>query len=244
MAYLQCREGTTQDHSFIYFRSKEGVPGGWNHVGNGFQFAHDALPEEEFDAHVNGADAVTTCKAPSVNVNVYGDSLQECRTDPSDLEGSWQDDGTCSEQMGGVHEICIENLPADFSAATHQSPWSEGRAQKRHCVCIGAWSLCMTDAKKHTKNAEDIMAHCKAIPETALTERYVQNWKDWNGYPASVVQGIGELVERCLKQEPSEKLKCSLKARFSALAEKVPELGTNTQGLKQLWKQLGELSCV
>merc|ERR1719245_247286 len=97
MAYLQCREGKAQDHSFIYFR-KEGAPGGWDYVGNGFLFADDAMPQEEFDAHVSSAAASKTCKQATVKVNVYGDPLQECRTDPSDMAGSWLDDGTCSEQ--------------------------------------------------------------------------------------------------------------------------------------------------
>eukprot|EP00930_Biecheleria_cincta_P086717 TRINITY_DN75975_c0_g1_i1.p1 TRINITY_DN75975_c0_g1~~TRINITY_DN75975_c0_g1_i1.p1 ORF type:complete len:501 (-),score=111.69 TRINITY_DN75975_c0_g1_i1:3-1505(-) len=239
MAYLQCKEGKPDDHSFVYFRTEQGS---WDFVGNGFDFDNDAMPQERFASVVAASGAATTCKHANIKVNVFGTPLEECRTDPGDMAGSWQDDGTCSEQIGGIHEICIERLPADFSSETHQSAWSEERADQRHCVCVGAWSLYMTDAAKHPQNAKTIMPHCKAIPETALTARYLHNWKDWNGYPANIVQGVGKLVERCLDQAGSAKLKCGLRQRFEALSGEVPDLkgSSDLQGLEQ---RLQQLSC-
>mmetsp|Transcript_31709 Transcript_31709/g.67440 ORF Transcript_31709/g.67440 Transcript_31709/m.67440 type:complete len:476 (+) Transcript_31709:120-1547(+) len=243
MAYLQCKEAAADDHSFVYFRDASGA---WQFKGNGFQFDEDAMADNDFNALVHDSGVEKTCHHATVNVNVYGTPLEECRVG-SDMSGSWQDDGTCSEQIGGIHEICIENLPADFSTATHQPPWSEDRAGKRHCVCIGAWSLYMTDAEKHVENAEEIMPHCKAIPETALTDRYLENWKDWNGYPANIVKGTGELVSRCLdlvdSSEPhSLQLKCGLKQRFEALASKVTDLQTSPD-LAELKSDLAGLQC-
>lgn len=243
MKYLQCKEQRPQDHSFVYFRKS----GAFSYVGNGFQLDEKAMSKVTFDKLVTGSGVETTCQHANVKKNVYGTALEECRAQISDFSGSWMDDGTCSEVTGGIHEICIEQLPADFSEQTHQSPWSEARAGMRHCVCVGAWSLYMTDAAKHSQNAKQIMPHCKAIPETALTERYLNNWKDWNGFPASVIKGVGELVTRCLKQvDPAEThavmLKCGLKNHFLTMGKKVPELTTAAE-LASLRAEFDQLQC-
>lgn len=238
MAYLQCKEGKPEDHSFVYFR---GAQGDWDFAGNGFLFDDGAMPEERFESLVSASGAATNCRHANVKVNVFGTALEECRANPDDMSGSWQDDGTCSEQIGGIHEICIERLPADFSSETHQPPWSKDRANQRHCVCVGAWSLYMTDAAKHPQNAAAIMPHCRAIPETALTSRYLHNWKDWNGYPANVVEGVGKLVERCLSQVTETKMQCGLRRRFQALSEEVPDLAGPS--LQKLQARLVRLDC-
>lgn len=216
MAYLQCKENDPQSHSFIYFRESTDADSDWTFVGNGFALEDSAMSEDSLNSKISAAGAATTCKRPSVKNNLYGTQLEECRVG-NDNSGSWMDDGTCSEQTGGIHQICIESLPADFSSETHQSPWSEERKGKRHCVCVGAWSLYMTDADKHKEGAESIMPHCKSIPETVLSTDYLGHWRDWNGYPASVLHGIRELVSRCLEQADDTDLKCGLKERFEKL---------------------------
>jgi len=238
MAYLQCREDTPNHHSFVYFRKSATD---WHFVGSGFDLDPQAMPQAVLRSYIAKAKAKTDCQAPTVKKNVYGEALEECRVG-NDMMGSWQDDGTCSEQVGGIHEICIEKLPADFSEATHQPAWSRGRAGKRHCVCIGAWSLYMTDASKHPADAAGIMPHCKSIPETALTSRYLSNWKDWNGYVANVVSGVGELVNRCLHQESDADMKCALVQRFHALQKEVPELH-DAASLEALQVEIGQLHC-
>jgi hypothetical protein len=231
MKYLQCKEGQPDDHSFVYFRTS--AEGPWKFIGNGFLFDISAMPQAKFEGLVTASGTAKDCKHANVKVNIFGTPLEECRANLADMSGSWQDDGTCSEQVGGIHEICIEQLPADFSSETHQPPWSEQRANQRHCVCVGAWSLYMTDAAKHAQQAAAIMPHCKAIPETALTSRYLHNWKDWNGYPANIVKGVGELVERCLTQVTDPTLKCGLRQRFEALRDEVTELqSTSLQGVQ------------
>mmetsp|Transcript_61576 Transcript_61576/g.191165 ORF Transcript_61576/g.191165 Transcript_61576/m.191165 type:complete len:503 (-) Transcript_61576:207-1715(-) len=244
MAYLQCRERDAASHSFIYFRNGTSPSSEWTFAGNGFAFADSAMTQAELTGKAQQAGAQTDCRAPSIQVNVYGTQLEECRVAADDVQGSWMDDGTCSEQTGGVHQICIESLPADFSSETHQSPWSREREGRRHCVCVGAWSLYMTDAAQHAEGAADIMPHCKAIPETALTARYLANWRDWNGYPASVVHGVGELIERCLAQATDEHLKCGLKKRFDQLKSS-PEAAElkDAEELQGLAANLSALSC-
>ena len=51
-----------------------------------------------------------------VNKNIYGQPLQSCRSRrrKNDLSGSWDTDGKCSELGGGVHQICVSNIPANF----------------------------------------------------------------------------------------------------------------------------------
>merc|ERR1712032_769992 len=119
---------------------------------------------------------------------------------------------------------------------------SRKRAGKRHCVCIGAWSFYMTDAAKHPETAASIMPHCKAVPETSLTSSHLSHWKDWNGYPASVVAGIGELVSRCLNQETDQKLRCGLTKRFQCLTSEIPELTTASQ-LRSLLENSTMMAC-
>jgi len=252
MRYLQCKEGMPQDHSFVYFRDASGK---FALVGNGFMFEQaavtfepGALPDEKFNALITASGAATTCHHANVKVNVYGTPLEECQEIRTDYSGSWMNDGTCSEVVGGIHQICVENLPGDFSAQTHQTAWSEGRKNMRHCVCIGAWSLYMTDAERHPEHAKEIMPHCKAIPETALTKHYMGYWKDWNGYPASVTKGLGELVRRCLQQVKSSEtnamsLKCGLKDRFERMEKDVGKALSGAAELSDVWAQLEQLQC-
>jgi hypothetical protein len=222
MAYLQCKEKRNDIHSFVYFRSTGEE---WNMLGSGFDMDARALKEDALQEKLTGAKAATSCKQANIKVNLYGTRLEACQTEHGDRAGSWADDGTCSEQVRGVHEICIEGLPADFSTATHQPDWSRQREGRRHCVCIGAWSLYMTDSQKHIAGADKIMPHCKSIPETALTKRYLQQWGNWNGYEANVALSAKQLVHKCM-QAPglTDVEKCGLKARYLAFRNDVPEL--------------------
>merc|ERR1712113_981800 len=132
------------------------------------------------------------------SVNIYGTALSECRAASTDASGSWMWDGKCTEEGGGVHQICMDQLPADFSVTTGQGPWSEGRANKRHCVCIGAWSLYMTRQEDPAWTTSSAWPFCDAIPLSSLTSRYIGKWKDWNGIPAQIVLGASKLFTKCL----------------------------------------------
>ena len=56
-------------------------------------------------------------------INLYGEPLSECRASVADQSGSWMWDGKCTELGGGVHQIWMDQLPADFSVTTGQNAW-------------------------------------------------------------------------------------------------------------------------
>lgn len=128
--------------------------------------------------------------------NVYGDPLKPCRRLESDDRGSWDANGMCSEMDGGVHQICLR-MPADFSSQTGQSDWSRSRAHTTHCACLGAWALYSAKGSKAELD-------CAAIPEDALSTRYVNKWSVWNGHelPNQIRAGVDELIRQCLRQQP------------------------------------------
>merc|ERR1712190_440551 len=173
----------------------------------------------------------TTAKAPKGCVvandfatNIYGETLSECRAASTDGSGSWMWDGKCTEKGGGVHQICMDQLPADFSVKTGQGPWSEGRANKRHCVCIGAWSLYMTREEDPAWTTSSAWPFCDAVPFSALTSRYISKWKDWNGIPAKIVLGASKLFSKCLSHRsgpgsaaPTTQEACHLAEAFKLL---------------------------
>merc|ERR1712151_810725 len=170
-----------------------------------------------------GANVATGCVS-ELSVNVYGEPLSECRAAATDSSGSWMWDGKCTEEGGGVHQICMDQLPADFSVATGQGPWPQGRANKRHCVCIGAWSLYMTREEDPSWTTSSAWPLCDAIPLSALTSRYVAKWKDWNGIPAKIVLGASKLLRKCLTHRagpgsatPSLTAACHLAQAFKGL---------------------------
>jgi len=238
MAYFQCREGEPESHSFIYFRNGSN----WDYAGNGFMMDEGILSDAELTEKLTVAGADLTCERANIKTNVYGSQLEECQVG-DDMAGSWMDDGTCSEEMGGIHQICIEELPADFAPETHQPDWSSARKGLRHCVCIGAWSLYMTDAANHVEGAENIMPHCKAIPDTTLTVEYMDYWRDWNGYPANILFGMKELVSRCLDQAETTTDKCGLKERFENLYNSPEGAELHTPELDGLQLSFGALQC-
>jgi hypothetical protein len=140
-----------------------------------------------------------TCK-----LNIYGEPLQPCKTTESN--GSWDNNGNCSEIGGGVHQICMEVTEErkDFSIETGQTDWSEDRVGHNHCMCLGAWAL--YKAKDKGDNQELV---CSAIPEMSLNLEYVNNWNKWNENELEnqIIDGVNSLVEQCHKSKPSPYLK-------------------------------------
>ena len=39
--------------------------------------------------------------------NIYGEPLQKCQINNDDMDGSWDNEGYCSEIDKGVHQICF-----------------------------------------------------------------------------------------------------------------------------------------
>ncbi len=148
--------------------------------------------------------------------NIYGDTLQSCRKMPSDMNGSWDSQGLCSEKGGGVHQICFDvtDDTADFSMSTGQSDWSKTRVNKNHCMCLGAWAL--YKAKNKGNNNELV---CDAIPEMALSKEYINNWNTWNGneLPNQIINGVDSLVKQCYTKQKDKKKKEFLKTKYDQL---------------------------
>jgi len=230
MKYLQCREGDSSHHSFVYFRSVSN--GAWTFKGTGFSFDVAALTEGVLTSMIQQAGVGSGC-VDEFALSVYGEALSECRAAQSDSSGSWMWDGKCTEEGGGVHQICMDRLPADFSVTTGQGPWSETRADRRHCVCIGAWSLYMTREADPAFATTQTWPFCDAVPLSALTTRYLGKWKDWNGIPAQITLGASKLLSKCLQARsgpgsarPSSTAACHLVEAFKALQQAEPDLGS------------------
>lgn len=137
-------------------------------------------------------------------LNVYGESLQRCRT--GSKSGS-SINGYCKEDTGGLHQICfdVNDDTDDFSLETGQSNWSEGRNGNFHCMCLGAWALYKA---KNKGTGEEL--DCDAIPEYSLSTDYIKNWNTWNGneYLESngkprdqIIDGVDSLVEQCYNKD-------------------------------------------
>ena len=146
-----------------------------------------------------------------VMTNIYGQPLQTC-LEPDDKRGSGDQNGYCSEQGGGVHQICmnVNSKSKNFARDTNQGTnWSLDREGKNHCMCLGAWAL----YKKKQELNEIPRTHrelqCDAISQISLSDTYTQKWNTWNGHekPDQIVNGITELVGQCYHQNvsPSQK---------------------------------------
>ena len=137
----------------------------------------------------------------STRVNLYGQPLEQCKEEGHG-RGSWLADGTCTEEAGGVHQICasFDERTDDFSSVTGQTRWSEERRDKNHCVCLGAYALhsakTLGDGKLNLK--------CSAIPASALSDKYVSKWSTWNKneLPGQIEDGVHALYRTCAAQAP------------------------------------------
>lgn len=122
------------------------------------------------------------------NKNIFGTRLEPCRrAGSSDRRGSWDSEGMCSDRGAsdpGVHQICfdVRDDLKQFSEETFQSNWSEERLGKRHCMCLGAYALFKARQDAGETESTEGELFCHGIPESALSERYLRNWKTWNGH--------------------------------------------------------------
>ena len=155
-----------------------------------------------------------TVGAESSYRNIYGDPLEKCRTGTDN--GSWDPDGYCSEEGGGVHQICFDvtTKRKNFSTVTGQTDWSTERVGNNHCMCLGAWAL--YKAKGEGDGNELV---CEAIPEMALDPTYIDNWNTWNGKELDdqIIDGVNSLVEQCYKNQSNIDKKNYLKEKYDNL---------------------------
>lgn len=160
-------------------------------------------------------------------LNIYGEPLKPCRNNSNDINGSWDKNGFCSEEDGGVHQICfkVDETTKDFSVKTKQSNWSEKRLGNNHCMCLGAYAL--YKAKHDNINNELI---CESIPEMALNPKYINKWNKWNGHEIDnqIKNGVNSLYNQCYKKA-NDKQKKFLKDKYDNLMESI-----NLQNIKSL----------
>jgi len=147
--------------------------------------------------------------------NIYGEPLEKCQKHSDDMRGSWDNQGYCSEEGGGVHQICfdVNNNTKNFSENTGQSNWSESRIDKNHCMCLGAWAL----YKAKNKGTDEELI-CEAIPEMSLNNNYVGNWNKWNGIELDnqIIDGVNSLMEQCY-EKGNDNQKLYLKNKYNEL---------------------------
>ena len=144
-------------------------------------------------------------KKHKVLKNIYGKPLKKCRRKKTvKNNGSWDNEGYCSEMGGGVHQICfdVDDRTKNFSSATYQSDWSTNRVGKNHCMCLGAWALYKTRQKKGEIDYTANELVCDAIPETALTPQYINKWNTWNGHEREnqILDGLESLYQQCYEK--------------------------------------------
>ena len=134
--------------------------------------------------------------------NLYGHDLEKCG-EKGHTQGSWDSDMKCSEKGGGVHQVCtrMNDKTNTFSSLTGQSDWSRSRHGQNHCLCLGAYAL------HAAKVGPELDLKCDAIPDIALTTRYVDKWSTWNGneLPKQIEKGIHRLVDECSRQAKTPK---------------------------------------
>ena len=163
-------------------------------------------------------------------LNIYDEPLKQCGNEYMN-SGSWNNQYKCSEEDGGAHQICINNISnktPNFSLHTGQSNWSNKRNNDNHCVCLGAWSL--YNAKLKNKSKKSNVLKCDAIPKISLSKKYVQKfrpgWNVWNGIekPNQIVHGINSLVENCYKPNKKRRQSEKLRRNYCKLSKNVNSL--------------------
>ena len=160
-------------------------------------------------------------------LNIYDEPLEKC-LEENMYNGSWDNEGKCSETDGGVHQICIKNIAQNtknFSKNTGQSNWSNERGNNNHCVCLGAWSL--YNAKNKNKKSKNVLK-CDAIPKISLSNNYVskfsEGWNKWNGLEVNgqIKDGIESLFKNCYNKNDKKSIK--LKKNYCNFAKNIEDL--------------------
>lgn len=65
-------------------------------------------------------------------LNVYGRPLDPCAKDEGDHAGEWVEPGQrCVDDSEKRRQICVADLPSDFSALTSDGRWSQERFEGR-----------------------------------------------------------------------------------------------------------------
>merc|ERR1712032_1031879 len=82
--------------------------------------------------------------------NVYGKPMTSCGQDRTD-------GCTYSSMDSGAHQVCVTELPRNFSSDTGQGSWSDEFSGQPWCICIWAYSNYILQNK-------DLPLRCESIP--------------------------------------------------------------------------------
>lgn len=249
MSYLQCVLNKPNDHSFVYFRKREdeasegsaeaGAEDGtrWSFAGNGFQMAPKDLSDRALEAHLAEAQVARTCQHASVLTNVYGTPVEPCGDEEGPVNFASRD-GSCIEQMGYVHQVCVERLPKSFLGHT-KDPTGIGSPRGHRCVGIGPFA-----AYAQARVAANLTLRCRALPETIVSPGASARWHRWAGAPLHPGPGLAWLAQSCLDQAAGEDHRCAFRARLLLFLEAAHgRQWANAPGLSPLQDILGNVSC-
>ncbi|CAD7972364.1 unnamed protein product [Amoebophrya sp. A25] len=165
--------------------------------------------------------------------SVFGDGCQTCG-DAGQGSGSWDNNYVCSEQGGGVHQICYRNIKgAGFSEKTGQPAWSDERCENcNHCVCLGAWALFV--AKGGRRELDNVAGTMGVAPEQAKSPDPL---KAAVGGLASIPRSP-EMQQRSRSSRVWRRILEESDAKFELLEQEgsttsLSESGTRTKNIKQ-----------
>lgn len=159
-------------------------------------------------------------------LNVYDKQMTAC--------GSNNPDG-CSYMSFdlGAHEICVGSLPAGFSSATGQGPWSDEFTGQPWCICIWAYS-------NYILHHRDLGIECKSIPSKVLESRYSLDKFAQCGAmsstegcgPEDIRRSIQSLCQQCDAQAGADQAaKQALKAKCDAILHTAPAVDMRLQSI-------------
>ena len=84
-------------------------------------------------------------------------------------------------------------------------------------MCLGAYSLYKQRQKIGEISETDNELKCHAIPESALSEKYLKNWAKWNGHEReyqlheNYTHALGQLCTQCAEQAETDSEASSLR---------------------------------
>eukprot|EP00747_Dinoflagellata_sp_TGD_P208806 gnl/TRDRNA2_/TRDRNA2_82255_c0_seq1.p1 gnl/TRDRNA2_/TRDRNA2_82255_c0~~gnl/TRDRNA2_/TRDRNA2_82255_c0_seq1.p1 ORF type:complete len:279 (-),score=22.29 gnl/TRDRNA2_/TRDRNA2_82255_c0_seq1:390-1124(-) len=140
-------------------------------------------------------------------LSIYGEPLEDCRGSDTFADfpaGSGDAGSRCSSRWldMGLHQVCIPELPANFSTATGQGSWSRSFAGRPWCICVWAYS------SYSSQMLPALPLNCAAIPQQVLAPAHAVAAFRRCGrgglacQPEIAVQSVQKLCSTCLQQAP------------------------------------------
>eukprot|EP00747_Dinoflagellata_sp_TGD_P208807 gnl/TRDRNA2_/TRDRNA2_82255_c0_seq2.p1 gnl/TRDRNA2_/TRDRNA2_82255_c0~~gnl/TRDRNA2_/TRDRNA2_82255_c0_seq2.p1 ORF type:complete len:406 (-),score=43.95 gnl/TRDRNA2_/TRDRNA2_82255_c0_seq2:56-1171(-) len=159
-------------------------------------------------------------------LSIYGEPLEDCRGSDTFADfpaGSGDAGSRCSSRWldMGLHQVCIPELPANFSTATGQGSWSRSFAGRPWCICVWAYS------SYSSQMLPALPLNCAAIPQQVLAPAHAVAAFRRCGrgglacQPEIAVQSVQKLCSTCLQQAPSARARTVLQHACEDMLEVV-----------------------